>query len=1131
MSSRKNQDLQPDIRRARAFLEGANAGTWIWDLTTHETRYDERWASIIGYTVSELGPTTHHTWLALTHPDDRTAAVQQGKACIEGKVERYDVEYRMRHRDGRWIWVHDRGRITAWDAHGHATEFCGTHVDITHRKEREQQLHVLSVVARQTTDVVIVTDGMGRIEWVNAAFTRFTGYRLEEVYGRKPGSVLQGPGTDRDTILRISAHLAARRAFVEEILNYRKDGTPCWVRLAVDPMLNEYQEFSGFIGVQSDITERRRAEEQLRYREALLAQAGRLARVGAWELDCKTLQGWYSDDVADMLQIERGSAISLAEGVALGASDQAQPMLDDMLACVRDGRPVDRTTRVMLANRSFWLRVVGERTADKARVVGALMDVTEQREAAEALRESRELLSEAGALAQVGAWEFDLVTHQNRWSEVTYAIYGLSPHESVSSDLALQAYDPRAQERLQEACRACIATGEPFDLVLPFRAHQDDPRWLRIVGRRRTRDGVATQLYGAVLDVTEQRRAEDLLRAREELLEQTGQVAGVGGWEFDPVTERCSWTAAMRRIHAVPDDWTVTLEGALGFFDQHATPAVREAFDRCLKAGTPFDLEARIVTFNQRKRWVRFVGRRSDSRGVLYGALQDVTEQQKAAEELRKSHERFRLAAEGSHDGVWDWDLRLGEMYLSPRWKALLGYQDHEVPSLWSTFEDHLHPEDRPRVMREIGDYLGDRNSVWRSEFRMIDRHGDLRVIYARGAALRTPEGRPYRFAGSMSDVTQEKARAAEREQIGARLAQHEKFESLGRLAGGVAHDFNNMLTVILGHARELRDATPPGSATYASLTELLGAAERSADLTRQLLAFSRKQPTVHKAVDLRVALRNILTLLRRVVPQSVELSLNVDEDVPTLQLDAGQIDQMVTNLVLNARDACASHIVLSLRKGARSNDGHGRVCISVRDDGVGMGQDTLERIFEPFYTTKELGRGTGLGLANVRAAAHAHGGTIEVRSTPGRGSVFEVWLPVVPSVAEEVRTPRPTAPVSLRAVVIDDEPAIARIASRMLEAMGARVATFHSAEAAWSHLQDGADDLDLLVTDVMLPGMTGPELAARLRERRPRLRVVLMSGYTDGPAPDLETSGQIWLPKPFSREDLAVAVETAVKN
>jgi signal transduction histidine kinase/CheY-like chemotaxis protein len=388
--------------------------------------------------------------------------------------------------------------------------------------------------------------------------------------------------------------------------------------------------------------------------------------------------------------------------------------------------------------------------------------------------------------------------------------------------------------------------------------------------------------------------------------------------------------------------------------------------------------------------------------------------------------------------------------------------------------------------------------------------------------------------------------RTAERVALEDQLLQSQKMEAVGRLAGGVAHDFNNLLTVILGYNEMLRDRVRMDGPALEYSEEVLHAAERASALTNQLLAFSRRQVAVPRVVDMNEIVLGIDKMLRLIIGEDVVLEVSLSPELPSVRVDASHIDQVIMNLAVNSRDAMPDGGKLTIETAGieLTKDYVGRhigveagqyVMLSVSDTGTGMDETTRARLFEPFFTTKEKGKGTGLGLSIVYGIVKQNGGDILVYSEPGRGTAFKIYLPAVNAAAEALVRPGESTPEGLATetiLLVEDDPQVRSLASTMLARMGYRVLEAESAGEALDIAGAHQGTLHLLLTDLVMPRMSGKELARALQSTHSGLRVLYMSGYTDSGVVDqgLLTADTPFIQKPFTRTTLSRAVRDVLK-
>ena len=508
----------------------------------------------------------------------------------------------------------------------------------------------------------------------------------------------------------------------------------------------------------------------------------------------------------------------------------------------------------------------------------------------------------------------------------------------------------------------------------------------------------------------------------------------------------------------------------------------------------------------------------------------DVTERRRTEEALRVSEANYRHATRAALSAIWDFDVVRQRVAWGEGMGELFGHYPEEVDARLGWWEEHVHPDDFTRVMAVLKVALEGDATSWSDEYRFRRHDGTYAWIYDRGFVLRDETGRAVRMIGAMTDVS-------DRRRLEEQLQQAQKMEAVGRLAGGVAHDFNNLLTAILGFSEILMKALPPADERHEDAREIKRAALRAAELTRHLLAFGRKQMLQPRVLDLNATAGEIEALLRQLLGARIEFRLERDPDLGRVRADPGLVEQVIVNLVINARDAMPNGGQLTLRTAnlnvvSGASDAETQlapgsyVALMVIDTGVGMDSGTLQLIFEPFFTTKPKGVGTGLGLSTAYGIAKQSGGLITVQSAPGRGSTFTIYLPRVDEPLEGIRaTPQTGLPLarSETVLVVEDEPAVLALSARALRAAGYAVLEAVRGPDALELAAGHPGPIELLVTDVFLPQLNGREVADRLRRSRPGLRVLYVSGFSDevlGQGGPLEP-GVAFLAKPFSTDAL----------
>ena len=489
---------------------------------------------------------------------------------------------------------------------------------------------------------------------------------------------------------------------------------------------------------------------------------------------------------------------------------------------------------------------------------------------------------------------------------------------------------------------------------------------------------------------------------------------------------------------------------------------------------------------------------------------------------LRRSEERFRLLAEHAQDIIFRYrrEPQPAVEYLSPAVENVLGYSPAELYANPDLVFSLVEPEDRPLF-----------EATWRSSepgaltVRCRRRDGQLVYLEQRASAVRDPDGTVTAVEGILRDATERAVADQERERLEHQLRQNERLDSLGHLAGGVAHDFNNLLAVILGYCGIVAESLPSDDPTQDDVESIRKAAERGASLTRQLLIFSRLEPSRLETVDLSAVVSETRDLLSRTLGEDIVVDTRLAGDLNAVSADRTKMEQVLLNLVMNARAAMPDGGMLRIT----TQNAGAAVVLSVTDQGHGMEPEVVQRAFEPFFTTRPKGQGTGLGLATAYGAVTDAGGDIEIDSEPGVGTTVRIRLPATtaPDQTEGSAGTRPPPGANESVLLVEDEDAVRRMMLRQLDHSGYRV--LEAADPLEAERVFAADPqcFDILLTDIVMPGMSGTQLASRLRELRPDLPVLYMSGYTAGHTPgshELPTDGPL-LHKPFDRSALLTAL------
>jgi len=678
-----------------------------------------------------------------------------------------------------------------------------------------------------------------------------------------------------------------------------------------------------------------------------------------------------------------------------------------------------------------------------------------------------------------------------------------------------------------------------------------DTRMLRGDGRT-----VWVSVHGALLDgehailycqdITDLRGAVESMRERLSLQEQLASITAVVPGMIHSLRRRPDGSfcfpyvgPAMQRIFGLhPARLVEDATPALALVHPEDREKLKQVIADSARSMAPCLAEFRVSHPSKGEIWVEMhsIPTNEPDGGTLWrGFAHDITQRRQTHEMVRETTRRLELATRSAGLGVWEWDIGAGSLLWNDRMCELYGIAREDFEGNLEAWRGALHPDDRDRVVSECDAALAGGMEEFKAEFRVIHGNGKVKTLKADAVVVRDQAGRPVRMVGLNRDLT-------ETRYLEAQLLQAQKLEAVGRLAGGVAHDFNNNLSVILGYAELSRLVEVNAMKFNEYLDEIIKAAEHSRDVTRQLLAFSRNEVIAPRRVDLNRLVRRSDKALWRLIGEDVRLLFSTPDDLWPVLIDPSQVHQIVMNLAVNARDAMPGGGTLTIETGnvpMREICGLGSpgalpgdyVRLTVADTGVGMDRKLQERIFEPFFTTKEIGKGTGLGLATVYGIMSQNGGFVEVASEPGQGTALSLYFPRLLSEPAGVpATPQAVAAADGCVLLVEDEPTVRLMAQLMLERIGYSVLVAASPQEALEKCRR-TERIDCLLTDVVMPGMNGVELSVAVRAILPGLGVVYMSGYSSDMIAHhgVLAQGVIFLQKPFDVNALTEKIQQAM--
>jgi PAS domain S-box-containing protein len=755
------------------------------------------------------------------------------------------------------------------------------------------------------------------------------------------------------------------------------------------------------------------------------------------------------------------------------------------------------------------------------------LDISARKESEAALRESEFFFKESQRAGAVGSYKCDFVAGTWKSSEVLDGIFGIDGHYGRTIAGWLELIHPEDTGMMSRyLTEEVLGQRQPFSREYRIiRKADGDIRWVHGLGRVGCDpQGSVISLTGTIQDITERKQAEIELRESYQFSRTIIESLHEGVIVYGTDLRYRVWNSFMARLSGLQPE-EVLGKRPLEVFPFLKETGVLERIGRALAGETPDPVE---FPFSSRGNsgWTIDTCRplrnlQGEVLGVI-GTVTDISERKLVEEASRESSWRMQLATDSAKLAIWDWDLQAGTMIWDDRMFEIYGATRGEVIGTVQDWKNGLHPEDLERAIGECEAAIRG-EAPFDTEFRIRHQDGTVLWVKANATVLRDAEGNPARMVGVNRDVTDVHRFEEEKARLQAQLLQSQKMDSLGTLAGGVAHDMNNVLGAILALTTTHLASLPRDTPVYASLETIRDAAARGGDMVKRLLAFSRQTPSERQELDLNALLLEEVRLLERTTLAKVHLEMDFDPELHPVLGDGSALAHAVMNLCVNAVDAMGDGGTLAFRT---RNLGLDQVQVTVADNGCGMSGEVLSRSMEPFFTTKAVGKGTGLGLSLVFATVKAHGGQLDLESQPGRGTRVTLTLPAT---AAQGRRPGQGAAVSAEAkghamqvLLVDDDELIQKATRLLVEALGHAVTLAASGEAALAALEQGLQP-DVVILDMNMPGMGGKGALPRLRRLCPTVPVLLATGRADQEALDLVASQPLvaLLSKPFSFEDL----------
>ncbi len=1083
--------------------DAQGAITWVNDAFTRLSGYPA--TEVIGRRPADFlhGPAT-----------DPAVAAEMRNAVRRGEGFNVEVLNYRKDRSPYWVAIDCR---PVRDAKGEVQRFVAVELDVTARRRTEQEL---AVTHRRLVDLIATMPGIVweadpvtfRFTYVSRAAEAVLGYPVER-WCREPDFWAEHIHPE-DRALAVESCVAATARGEDHEMEYRMlaaDGRVVWIRDSVKVV----REAAGGLwlrGVMMDVTRRREAEQKLVRMNDRVRLAVESRGDGVWEFDFATQRLTWDARMHDIYGRKPeeflGTVPDWQRSILPEDRAMVQAAFENVLSADEPVFGVEfrirRGDEVRLISGSGIVERHPDGRPDRA--VGLNRDITEERRRETEQRSAAEKLALALRASRLGYWRRNLITAETEWDARMFEIYGISeiPTSEVFNRAVLHPDDCSRLADLSVRVR-----GGARDFQIGFRIVRPDGSIRHIESQGFVTPDAAGRpewVTGVNIDVTRYVEAErNAERDRNYLLSVFETVAeGIAVFGSDGrvrVNNRAAEEMLALERGAMIGRSIFSARLRVWREDGTEMPPTEYPVAVTLRTGQPRRAERLGMERADGKRiWLKVYTNplaNADGGREVVASFTDLTGRVAAATEVHRTTTRLRMALETARLVWWEWNLDRGVFRVTACGApCILGFRAEDlVGATDGTWLEKTHPDDRERTSSSLHSVLEGREAEWRCDHRLLAADGTWRWVRQVGhVTARGPGGQPLQMMGTTQEIAAEKTAEEERLHLVRQLLQSQKLETLGTLAGGIAHDFGNILTGIAGHISMVAHTLPPGHPALESVDAARRGSDRARELVKRLMQYSRRElQTAPAVLDLREVVKDTASLVTAAIGSNIALRLGLPPEAVPVVGDFGQLQQVLTNLCVNAAHAIGrrpGEIVVSL---ARDDTGGGRAVLAVQDDGCGMDAATAARVFEPFFTTKSRSEGTGLGLSIVQGIVKEHGGTVTVRSAPQLGSTFEIRLPLAPS----ARPPEAAAaPRSGRAVlVVDDEKVVGEVIRLVLRGARQDADYFQRPADALAAFVARPQHYGAAVLDLAMPEISGIELLGRLRELRPGLPVVLATG------------------------------------
>jgi two-component system cell cycle sensor histidine kinase/response regulator CckA len=1105
-------------------------------------------SEVTGYSKQEL---FSKPFVELIHPDDRGLVVDRYLRRLKGDEFINIYPFKIVDTHGNIKWVEINAVKIDWEGRPATLNFL---TDITEYKRTEEAFkegqQKFKNIIEHSNELFYIHDPEHKLTYISPQSKEVLGYTPEEMMIEWTTLITENPINTVGVELTEKTLKTGRRQGPYLLELYKKDRSRVLLEIDESPLIDEAGRVIGIVGAARDVTEKKRAEGLLKASEEQYRDLVEHSQ----DLMCThDLQG-------NLLSVNRWAlkvlgydqSFLLQKNIRNFLLPELRSEFDGYLSTILTHREASGLMIVVTGKgeRRTWEYRSTLRTEGVAEPIVRAMahDITERILAEKSLKESEEKFRAITHTASDAILLLDNEGRVSYWNPSAEKMFGYRSEEAMGKEIHLFLAPERYHEDYKEGWAKFKATGQGPAVGRTndfFAVRKDGTEFPIEVSTSAIQVGGKWCSVGIIRDITDRKRMFETLQQSEYLYRTLTESSLTGiymsreghyvfanemfykivgySWEdlksIDPLD-----LIAPEERNRIAEIFRKRLSGE-DVVSEYETKMIH-------RDGTKLDVQVRAAL-------IQF-----ENKPTVLGNMIDVTKRKRAEEALKASEEKYRTLVESTSDAILMSNEEREIISVNQAFCHLFGFNKGEIEGKSTRT---IHPsEESFKSFGELAYPIVEKARSFRSEWNLLRKDGTIFPVETVVSAIVSPNGSTEGVVGIIRDITERKQAEKEMVALQEQLQQSQKMEAVGRLAGGVAHDFNNLLTVLLGTSQLILLELDKDNPLRDRIEEIIRTSERAATLTRQLLAFSRRQIMEFKVLDLNAVIKNLGRMLLRIIGEDIELVTVFAEDLGKIKSDSGQIEQVMMNLAVNGKDAMphGGKLIIETDNAeldedfARSHAGTKAgqyVRLMVSDTGKGMPPEVREKIFEPFFTTKEKGKGTGLGLSTVYGIVRQSGGNIWVYSEPGKGATFKIYFPRVDEpleafkeTLERVEFPRGSETI----LVVEDGEEVRKFVVRILKRQGYQVLEAPNGEEALVLSQHYEGPIHLVLTDVVMPGMSGRELANALLNLRPELKVIYMSGYTDNSIVHhgILEKGIHYVQKPFTIEGLARKIQEILK-